>query len=603
MSESVIDRLVVRLGLDNQPLKKAAPQAGADLKKIEVQGDRTTASVKSLSGALTSFLAIVGGTAAIKHFIEDFIDANASLDRFSKNVGVNVSTLSAWGQAVEGFGGSAKSAYGTIDMLSKAQTELRLTGESGLIPYLSALGVSLATVEGQARPVDDVLLDLASSFSKMDRTTANNMGRMMGIDQDTMNLLLQGRHEVELTIKRQRENSAVTKEQAAEATKLQKSIVGLKQNFEAFGRGLVTAAAPALERVIAILTDFGNWIRTNQDFVKDFLEILAVGLGAIAVASLPLTGTVAIIGALAGAIALLWQDYQTWKRGGDSLIDWEKWEPGIKAAAAGLEWLAQKAAASFDVIKSGAKVVESALNRNWGGVTNATNEMSNDLRKVVGLKPLDHGAPATNAPQAVTASYAQKYFMDRGMSAAEAAGLAANIQSESSGKTNAVGDGGQAYGLLQWHKDRQANFAKFKGHDIRESTADEQLAFIVHELMQGTETAAQKRIGAASNAYDAGAAASRFYVRPGITEEAKAREANNRGSMARTLAGVNGASGMVAGASTGSPGGGTGVDNSKRVQIDNLTIHTQATDGAGVAEDFVDHLNYLVTANANGGLN
>ncbi|HBT5269443.1 TPA: hypothetical protein MB953_004684, partial [Klebsiella pneumoniae] len=35
---------------------------------------------------------------------------------------------------------------------------------------------------------------------------------------------------------------------------------------------------------------------------------------------------------LAAAIALLWEDYQTWKEGGKSLIDWGKWKPEVDAA-------------------------------------------------------------------------------------------------------------------------------------------------------------------------------------------------------------------------------------------------------------------------------
>lgn len=41
---------------------------------------------------------------------------------------------------------------------------------------------------------------------------------------------------------------------------------------------------------------------------------------------------IGLITALAAGIALLWEDYQTWKEGGDSLIDWGKWKPEVDAA-------------------------------------------------------------------------------------------------------------------------------------------------------------------------------------------------------------------------------------------------------------------------------
>lgn len=164
-------------------------------------------------------------------------------------------------------------------MLSMAQTDLMLTGQSSLIPYFSALGVSLADAEGKAKPVNDILLDLSDRFSRMDRTTANNMGRMMGIDQGTMQLLLKGRGEVELTIARQKEYGAVTKQQAEEASRLRNAMISSRQSFEAFGRELLSAATPALEKMFAIFADFGAWMRDNKEFVQTFLTIMAAGLG------------------------------------------------------------------------------------------------------------------------------------------------------------------------------------------------------------------------------------------------------------------------------------------------------------------------------------
>ena len=108
---------------------------------------------------------------------------------------------------------------------------------------------------------------------------------------------------------------------------------------EAFGRELLSAATPALEKMFAIFSDFGSWIQENKEFVQTFLTIIAVGLAGIAAAILPINLTIAAVLALSAAIAALWQDYQVWKRGGDSFIDWSKWEPGFKAAGAAIKWL------------------------------------------------------------------------------------------------------------------------------------------------------------------------------------------------------------------------------------------------------------------------
>lgn len=605
---TIIDSLIVTLGLDSKSLEAKSGSAGKTLKGLEEQGAKTEKNVKklgdtsksaasgvdTLAKSLGSFLAIIGGTVALRAFIEDTISSNAALDRFSKNLGLSVTTVSAWGNAVEELGGNAKGLQGSMDMLSKAQTELRLTGQSSLIPYFSALGVSLATVTGQAKPVDEILLDLADRFGKMDRTTANNMGRMMGLDQDTLNLLLKGRTEVELTIKRQKEYTAVTKAQAEESSKLQKSMVDVRQSFAATGRELLQSAAPALEKFFGLLKGLGDWIAANKEVVTDFLTVMAIGVGALALAFLPIDAAVVSVLALAAGIALLWQDYQTWKRGGDSLIDWEKWKVGIDKATELMDGLAEKAKAAFKVVQKSVEGAVNALNGNWAAASNSFNEAAGvPLTKSGGsLGKLFFGQAykpktTTNAPQTGNAAAMQKYFQDRGWSPSQAAGIVANLMSESGGRSNAVGDKGSAYGVAQWHKDRQANFAKFAGHDIKFSTLDEQLSFVNHELRSGTEMGAGRALGGATDAASAGSIVSRLYERPADASG----EASRRGSLAASLAGYGGG------------GGGSNTDKSVSVTTGDINIHTAATDATGISKDISKALNFQFISQANTGLN
>lgn len=105
-------------------------------------------------------------------------------------------------------------------------------------------------------------------------------------------------------------------------------------------------------------------------------------------------------------------------------------------------------------------------------------------------------------------------LLNMGMSRRDAAGLMANFTAESGLSPTAVGDNGRAYGIGQWHADRQLLFKKLFGHDIRKSTFSEQLAFARWEL-GNTERGAQARAGSAGTAGEAGAMYSRFYERPG----------------------------------------------------------------------------------------
>ena len=620
---TIIDSLLVKLGLDSSEFDAGKRKVDKGLKDTGAEADKAGAKLKksgkdgaegfeNVAKSATKFLAIIGGTMAVKRFIEQTVESSAALDRLSQNLSANVATVSAWSNATELAGGSASGLQGTMDMLSKSQTELQLTGQSGLIPYFSALGLSLADTQGKAKPVNDLLLELSDRFSKMDRTTANNMGRMMGLDQGTMQLLLKGRSEVELMIKRQKEFGAVTKQQAEESSRLKLAMTDSRQSFEAFGRELLSAATPAIEKLFSIMADFGAWMRENKEFVNAFLTVIAVGLGAIAAATIPINLTVAAVTGLAAAIALLYQDYQTWKRGGESFIDWSKWEPGFKAAGAGIRWLKDLLSDLVYRAIAGADVLSAVWNRDWDRVKFAAGEFMNGNGKTYGESPPP--APPATAPTSSAGGKgasnqeqaAMAYFQAQGWSREQAAGLAANIKRESAFNAGAVGDNGKAYGIAQWHPDRQAEFQKKFGKPIQGSTLEEQMAFMHYELTQGNERAAGAKLRGTSSAAEAAAAVSMHYERPAD----RAGEAAKRGQMALAmLGGVPGASQAAAGAGAGqvaqgnlagAPGAG---NRSVETHIGEVKVYSAATDANGIAKDMGKSLDYLFTSQANYGLN
>lgn len=142
-------------------------------------------------------------------------------------------------------------------------------------------------------------------------------------------------------------------------------------------------------------------------------------------------------------------------------------------------------------------------------------------------KAAAEGRPAAGG----TANDIIGYFMSQGWSREAAAGIAANLHAESGFKHNIPGDGGRAYGVAQWHPDRQENFRRWAGKDIRSSTLQEQLAFVHYELTQGGEQAAGRALRGASSAGGAGAIVSKLYERPAAVEEA----AFNRARLAKSM--------------------------------------------------------------------
>ena len=128
------------------------------------------------------------------------------------------------------------------------------------------------------------------------------------------------------------------------------------------------------------------------------------------------------------------------------------------------------------------------------------------------------------------------FFIQQGWTLEQSVGIVANLEAESGLRHDAVGDSGLAYGIAQWHPPRQSHFAGLMGKHIRQSSFEEQLAF-VHAELQSTEKAAGTALAACTTAADAGACVSKLYERPADREGEAAKRALRAESIEAALEG------------------------------------------------------------------
>jgi hypothetical protein len=191
-------------------------------------------------------------------------------------------------------------------------------------------------------------------------------------------------------------------------------------------------------------------------------------------------------------------------------------------------------------------------------------------------------APVGSKAGAENAQYAMGVLMTKGWTREQAAGIAANFRKESNFNPNAIGDHGAAYGIGQWHTDRQAQFKRVFGKDIRGSTLQEQLVFAHYELTQGTERAAGDLLRQARTAAQAGALLSRYYERPANGYI----EAIQRGAIAQQLAGMPRIGAQMAMNARGLTSNTTTNHNASEVNINGpINIQTAAKDANGIVRD------------------
>lgn len=129
---------------------------------------------------------------------------------------------------------------------------------------------------------------------------------------------------------------------------------------------------------------------------------------------------------------------------------------------------------------------------------------------------MSYQQPMSDRPTSITGRI-YKGMLDRGLPEHVAAGFMENMADESGFRLDAVGDSGNAKGLIQWNGPRKRAFEERYGDDW---SIDNQLDFLMHEL-QGPEKAAWNKISQTQTPGEAAAAIVNFFERP--AEEHRAR--------------------------------------------------------------------------------
>lgn len=263
----VIDQLVVKLSLDDVEFQKGEKRVAKGLidtkKKTDTVGKNIAADGKKgaeffgqLEKAALKFFAVLTTGRGLADFTRTVIATGAAFDRASKNLGVGADTLSRWAGAVRQSGGTTESFLGTMQGLSQSLTELKLTGNTGILPYLQALGVSVADTNGKAKPLEQILGDIGEKLNALpNRQDAFNIGRNLGIDDGTINLLLKGRTEVERLLASQKAYSAADAESARKA---EERWAGVQLRIERITQKLVIDLIPAFERLSDKMEELAN---------------------------------------------------------------------------------------------------------------------------------------------------------------------------------------------------------------------------------------------------------------------------------------------------------------------------------------------------------
>ena len=294
----------------------------------------------------------------------------------SQRTGATVQGIKQIGFAVSQMGGSVDAARGSLESL--AQFIRTSPGAEG---FLNRLGVQTRDASGNMRDMATIFTGVGQRLSSMPYYRANQYAQMLGMDENTLLAMRRGIGEYMGQYNAMKKAIGFNPDQAAAAsnrfmTSLRSfgEMAGMAR--DKIGSNLAGGLAGAIDNLRRqILDNFPKIERTINAVVKGILWmgeavgrvvyrlIQAAGdirdwwkgldedsrkligtLGGMLVAwrllnAAMLASPITLVLALAGALLLLYDDYKTWKEGGKSLIDWDKWEPAINFALTAIEKL------------------------------------------------------------------------------------------------------------------------------------------------------------------------------------------------------------------------------------------------------------------------
>lgn len=346
---AVVDELVTLLSFKTSPGTEKAIKSIKD-------------GISTLKSEVTKWAAAATAAgAATSAFLLSASDKAIELQKLSQSTNLSTDSLQQWQYAAEAVGASSAAVTSDLESLLKTMSS-PIPGELNM--ELMMLGVSVHNASGQLRGADEVLKDVGDKLNKMSSARAVQWAERVGISNDTLMLLKQGRQGLsELFEEAQLVGAIIPEDAINRGAELSKSIKTLKTVFQALGNSIALSFAPNLKKVV---DNFKQFLINNADFVRQGLGVTIDGVSrgfgrfwdilvkikdgfvallqpmqpflknmdAVKIVAGLVTGALAgflalmapaiiqfaAVGAAIAGVSLVIEDFITWLQGGESVI-------------------------------------------------------------------------------------------------------------------------------------------------------------------------------------------------------------------------------------------------------------------------------------------
>lgn len=315
-----VRELIAKVGWRIDPSSQATADAAIErtrqgLQSLAPSANAANQAITGALGALRGWLQLAVGVAAVKTGLLDYVAEADAARRASESLGLSASTVQLWTSAGKSARIESEQMTALLGKIAAKAADAAKWGQESVMAF-NSVGVAFRGADGKARPLEQLLPDLANAFQRMPPGAERTRAAIKLFEESgpkLLPILSQGAAGLEHLRAQLTASGVILSGPAIEsARKFQEGMKGLKLIAVGFRNALVGQILPAL---VAALQAFQKWWGASEHGAK-VLHVLKVGAMAAA-AALAYMGGAAIVGklmSLAGALKLVAQNF--WSVGG-----------------------------------------------------------------------------------------------------------------------------------------------------------------------------------------------------------------------------------------------------------------------------------------------
>ncbi|HFN1153523.1 TPA: transglycosylase SLT domain-containing protein [Klebsiella pneumoniae] len=284
MAATVIDALLITLGLDTSDFRKGQKDVSDDLKKQREDAKKTAKEMAEqgkkaasfFSSIKTELLALTGVTitaGGLMSFVKSTTSGLMDLSIQSKALGLSARELDGWSKSAEAAGSSAEKISASLQGFQGAIQGARVGDYSssifGGLAQLNALTGQNFDVWGQdASSLAKTSLDALRKIS--DPNLRRQVGLSLGFDDATLQRNQEGKFLPD--VDRLTKSSGITDASTTGAKEFTAAWAELNQSLETTKNQFYTFLIPYVRDFNVVLRDLSNWMKSHPEEMKQKVD-------------------------------------------------------------------------------------------------------------------------------------------------------------------------------------------------------------------------------------------------------------------------------------------------------------------------------------------